>query len=502
MQPKRKHRGRPEATRLNSGMWNSYSLVDATDWIAFAMAAIVVLCQVAVSPTIGLADNGDFPKIASKFNLRPQVVDQDLYGHYATTAYTYVPNGYWDSGFLTTETALSWLAINIGWALSGDRSFDLRLLGLLHSGLFLVAFALALPLFRNFQKGSRRLIIALAILMFADTMYVEYFSSFYMDTSAFLFLILATVLFLRARSLSSGPFIAFFLLACCCLFVLSKAQHALLWIPLAFFCLQGDVLLWPSWPFLSRVTAIGLLAACSMFAFLHVPPGYESPALLTVIVRGLLPSAKNPSAELKELGLDDSFLRYAGMTAYATGLPIQDPRWSKAFAKRTSYSKLALFYLRHPFRAAYVLDSGLNGATYQRTPYLGNFDKTAGYPPDAKSYRFSLWSELKTKLLLNHSWLYLIYFLGLVALVVRRFPLYGLALATMALLELAIGALADDAENTRHLFIFNCLVDLTAICAVATLLRTVKQRSLSSVITGQSIRSRPGSGRLYSRHKR
>jgi hypothetical protein len=479
MQPKRKHGGRPsEAAGLNAGgMLNSYYKADTTDWIAFSIAAIVVLCQVAVPPTIGLADNGDFPKIAAKFNLRPQVAEEDLYGHYATTGYVYIPNGHWDPGFLTTETALSWLAVNIGWALSRDGSFDLRLLGLLHSGLFLMAFALALPLFRNFQKGSRRLIIALAILIFADTMYVEYFSSFYMDTPAFLFLLLAAVLFLRARSLSSRPFVAFFLLACCCLFVLSKAQHALLGIPFAFFCLQDAGLLWASRPFLSRVTAIGLLAACSMFAFLHAPPGYASPALLTVIVRGLLPSAKNPSAELKELGLDDSFLRYAGMTAYSTGLPIQDPSWSKTFAKRTSYSKLALFYLRHPFRAAYVLGSGLDGATYQRTPYLGNFDKTAGYPPYTRSYRFSLWSDFKTNLLCNHGWAYLIYFLGLVAILARRYPLCGLVLATMALLELAIGALADHAENTRHLFIFNCLVDLIGICAAATLLRTVKQRS-------------------------
>ena len=466
------------------------------------MAAIVVMCQVAVPPTIGLADNGDFPKIAAKFNLRPDVVEEDRYRRYATTRYVYDPNGHWDPGFLTTETALSWLAIHTGWALSGDGSFDLRLLGLLHAGLFLTAFAMALPLFRNVQKRSRLVIIALAIIIFADTMYVEYFTSFYMDTPSFLFLLLASVFFARARLLPSRPWVSFFLLTCCCLFVLSKAQHALLAIPLAFFCLLGGGLLWASRRFLSRATAIGALAACSLFAFLHVPPGYASPALYTLIVKGLVPSARNPSAELKELGLDDSFLQYAGKNAYSAGSPFHDPSWTETFPQRTSYLKVAFFYLRHPFRAAQVVGSGLDEATYQRAPHFGNFDKTAGYPPNTRSYRFSLWSDFKTKLFFRHGWAYLIYFLGLVAPFARRFPLYGIALATMAFLELAIGALGDNAETTRHLFIFNCLVDLTAICAVATLLRTVPQLSVGRVITAQSIRSRPGSGRSHRSRKR
>jgi hypothetical protein len=446
--------------------------VDRTDKIAFLLAVVFVLCQIAIPPTIGLADNGDFAKIAGKFNLWPEATGADLYGRYATIRYASSPDHHWESGFLTTATALSWSAITVGRVWSRDGSFDIRLLGFLHATLFLTAFALALPLFRAFQKSARLLLIALALLIFCDTMYVEYFSSFFMDAPAFLFLLLAVALFLRARYLPlSSPFAAFFLLACCCLFVLTKTQHVLLFIPLIFFCVQDCALLFPSKPFLSRAIAVGSLTACSLLAYRLTPPGYTAPALFTVIVRGLLPSAKNPSAELRELGLDDSFLQYSGMTAYSPGTPVFNPNYAAAFEKRTSYKKLAVFYLRHPWRAAAVLENGLNGASYQRVPYLGNFDKTAGYLPYVKSHRFSLWSDFKTKLLSNRGWAYLIYFLALIALLAQRSSDYVFALATMALLELAVGALADSAEGTRHLFIFNFLVDLIGISAVAAAMR-------------------------------
>jgi hypothetical protein len=335
-----------------------------------------------------------------------------------------------------------------------------------------MAFALALPLFHKFHKSARLLLIALALLIFCDTMYVEYFSSFFMDAPAFLLLLLATVFFLRARYLPlSSPFAPFCLLVCCSLFLLTKTQHVLLFIPLIFFCVQGCALLFPSRPFLSRALAIGSLTACGLLAYRLTPPGYTAPALFTVIARGLLPSARNPSAELRELGLDDSYLQYSGMNAYSPGAPFSDPNGATAFEERTSYKKLAVFYLRHPWRATAVLKDGLNGATYQRVPYLGNFDKTGGYLPYAKSHRFSLWSDIKTKLLLNRGWAYLIYFLALVALLARRSPVYGLALAAMASLELAVGALADSAEGTRHLFIFNFLVDLIGISAIAGAMR-------------------------------
>jgi hypothetical protein len=452
--------------------------LDRIDCIAFALAMLVVFSQVLILPAIGLADNGDFAKIAGRFNLHPKVEERDAAFYYANTWYVSDPKYHWDSGFTGSETGLALLAVLAGKAYSGNGTFDIRFLGVLHSALFLAAFALALPLFHAFRKSSRCILIALALIVFGDVMYVAYYNSFFMDTAAFLFLLCAAVLFLRACYLpSSKPSARILFLVCSCLFLLTKAQHAPLFVPLIFFSVQTSVLLAPSRPVLSRCVAIGSLFACGVFAFLNPPRGYTTAPLYNLIFFGLIPSAERPNQELKELGLDDSYLRYMGTWAYSVGSPLVEPdyNWEATFLRRTSYGKIGLFYLRHPLRAASILGVGLAWAIVQRPPNLGNFDKSAAYPPGAQSRRFSLWSAFKATLFKDHPWAYLTYFLVLIAMLAQWRPGNALFLGIMASMALAIGALTDAADPTRHLFLFNFLLDFIVICVVAALLKSAER---------------------------
>jgi hypothetical protein len=432
--------------------------LDRTDWIALTLAAIVVLSRVAVPPVIGLADNGDFPKIMGRFSLEPAAEKADWYFKYAHTRYVVDPHSYWNMGFSSSETPLATLAVRAGLWWSGGDSFDIRFLGVLHSILFLGAFALALPLLRPFPPWSRRTLNALIIVVFADLMYVEFFNSFFMDTAAFLFLLYAVVFYLRASPL---------FLICAALFLLAKPQHAPLSIPLVFFACSPRVLIWPSRRLLSRLTGACFLIGCALFAFFHVPRGYADAPLFTVIFKSILPAAENPSAELRELGLDDSFLKYRGVEAFDPGSPMEDWNWGYKFVEKTSYPTLARFYLRHPWRAANGLLVGLDKAGWQRPQYLGNFDRSAGYPPVAKSNRFALWSTLKRAAFADRGLAYLLYSLLLLAILARSRPAEAVGLAVMASLSLAVGALADAADTTRHLFIFNCILDVAFVGAVA-----------------------------------
>jgi hypothetical protein len=437
----------------------------------------VIVCQVIIPPPIGLADNGDFTKITGIFNLQPQVYNQielfDQYFRYAANRYVTNPAYQWQAGFYSTETALAAIAVPAGKAWSRDGSFDIRFLGILHGILFMTAFTLALPLFRRFPTSSRLFLILMVIFVFCDTMYVEYYNSFYMDTAAYLFLLCGAVLFLRASHLplSSGR-TQFSFLICCCLFVLTKAQHAPLAIPLVILCLKDKLLLWPTRPIRSRSIAIVLLGICSLFAALSTPVRYTSGALYNVIFSSIIPSAGNPSKELLELGLNDSYLRYSGTNAYSPDSLLADSSAAATFSQMTSYRKLAIFYLRHPLRAAYVLHTGLNETASQRPKLFGNFDKRTGYPPHARSNRFSLWSSLKQNLFEQHGWGYLIYSLAMLGIVARYSRDYAACLALLTLSALAIGGLADNIETTRHLFVFNALLDLTFVFAVAGTLNT------------------------------
>ena len=455
------------------------SRFDRTDWIAFALAAMLVIWQVFLPPPIGLANNGDFAKVMGKFSLRVDLAESEAYFKYAGTHYVIDPKYDWDPGFYNSEALLALIAVTAGRAWRGNGVFDIRFLGAIHAGLYLLAFGLALPLFHSFRAWPRRILIGLAILIFGDIMYAEYYNSFYTDAASLVFFFCAAVFFLRGKYSPPNRYRAapFFLL-CSCLFLLSKAQHAPLVVPLVLLAFSDSALVWPSRPILSRILAAGALAASGVFSFSSTPAGYSDPALFNVIFTAVLPSGQEPSTDLRELGLDDSYLRFHGIGAYKKGSPLLSTKESSyPFPGRTSYLKLSAFYLRHPVRTLQVLGLGLDQATYQRQFNLGNYAKSAGHPPDAKSYAFSLWSDLKLSVFADHGWFYLLYYLGSMAVIIRRNMIFGLVLGLTAGLALAVGALADAAETTRHLLIFNHLLDLSVLFAAASLLGSRRRDS-------------------------
>ncbi len=122
----------------------------------------------------------------------------------------------------------------------------------------------------------------------------------------------------------------------------------------------------------------------------------------------------------------------------------------------------------------------------QRPP-LGNFSRDAGLAPGAQSQALAVWSGLKARILAHRGSVYVFYFLtlciALCAIVWRRRPddfAGAVCLCLMALLALGIASFADAVEVTRHIFLFNALVDLILISAFAALLAPPQKSAQNS----------------------
>jgi hypothetical protein len=101
-------------------------------------------------------------------------------------------------------------------------------------------------------------------------------------------------------------------------------------------------------------------------------------------------------------------------------------------------------------------------------PAYGNFERSAGYAPGAKSAAFSLWSAVHERLLARAGKIILIALVIAPALVVAawlRAPAHRLALELFGLLTVCcllsfVVAICGDAyDNVKHLLLFNLLVD-------------------------------------------
>jgi len=76
-----------------------------------AICAAILTVQLFVPPFIGLADNGDFPKITGRLSLGPKYGGENFI-HFVSD-YVREPRYYWKSETLSTELPLAWIATRL-----------------------------------------------------------------------------------------------------------------------------------------------------------------------------------------------------------------------------------------------------------------------------------------------------------------------------------------------------------------------------------------------------
>ena len=429
-----------------------------------ALAAILGF-QLFVPPSIGLANNNDFPKVIGIFSLGAPV--KDVF-EYADLKYQFDARYHYQSGFYSSEALLAGAAIGLNNMFSKDGSFDLRWMGLVHGLLFLLAVYLLQSLVADLVRWRFFLWTAI-IAFFGDVMYVSYFNSFYMDAAAYVFLMLSVVLFLRCVAWRRKSDAAC-LVICVTLMLLAKTQHAILglWIAPLFGFFGGS--LWPSNRRFFAIVSTAIVLAATILSIEASPSSYAARGYYSVIFWQVLPHSTNVKADLEALGLDQSYAKFIGTHAYSAESGFRDPEFAGVFMGRTSYSRLGWYFLNHPRDAYIALRTSLEEGGRQR-PTLGNFDRSSGLPAFTESQAFAYWSNAKRMLFDGRGVRYLNCFLTMTLLTCAmatggRKTLPGVlvagiySLAGMGLTEMLVASLADAIDVTRHYFIAAAILDV------------------------------------------
>jgi hypothetical protein len=447
----------------------------ATIRVAIALWLICAAClawQAFIPPFIGIANNGDFGKVAGHLSLGP--VDGGASNFiYFQPDWVHAKRNEWHSPYVSSEMALTWTALHLSGATGEGAHFDIRWLGAVHAALFLLAFALVLR--------WHPLVAIAAMIAFTDVCYVAYLNSFYMDTAALcgLLLLVGVACWIAATDEPSPAQIVACALAAL-LYVTSKTQHAL-WclLPTAFLAATA----WRCRRGLARGLAFGSAAAVFLAGGLLLATSDRTNPAQAIFNKLFfqLGTAPGGSATLLELGVQPAELRYIGTHSYVPNSPAGDRVWVEAFARRTGYARLAGWYLRHPGRALAVLWGTLaKDGPEMRQNNLSDFRRQDGHRPGELTTRFALWSDLRGQLTWRWPWLMVLWYAAFIAgsiLVVRaprfaaeaRMAWIGLGIALLGVGQFSVAALADCLETGRHLFLFNVSTDLMFCFAVAFL---------------------------------
>ncbi len=445
------------------------------EWTLWALCAGLILCQLFVPPSLGLADNADYAKLIGRVCLGGE---HPLF-EYVGFEYHRAPNYCWNSGLLTSAVLPFRVALTASKPFSGDR-FDMRWLGAVYGLLFLLAFAALQKLTRGLRFAPRLLVPASALVFFCGASYIPWFNSFYFDTASYVFLWYATLAFLRLtlrESIRTWDYLA--ALACVLLVETSKSQHTALALPLipCFWLRYGR----PTFPRLAlRIAATVAVAGAAVVMFATAPPWYQTVSSYNALFYQSLPHSNDPAGDLAHLGLGPGMARYVGKHAFLPDSPMQDADETVRLGRLISVRSLTFYYLSHPRVAALVFRSALAEGSLQRVRMqigtrqyrLGNYEKSVGKPPEAQSHFFDFWSDLKAAVFGNRPVLYACYAAALLtALWILtlsqpagpRPRLIAIAAIWTAMVVLAaVLVMFDGIDTGRHLFLFNAMLDMTA----------------------------------------
>jgi hypothetical protein len=445
-----------------------------------AMAAV----QIFIRPFIGLANNGDFGRVISRFAFAPAGGWHDEFIFFVAD-YRQDPKQYWNAHVPSSEILLfapvAWFSEHF----AGGR-LDIRWQGLVHLSLLAIGFMLGL--YAGGRGLRQQAALGLAMLWILDDVrYIAVLNSFYTDTAAFLGLFIAVpALVLSIRN--NSAFASLLLLLGCGLLAASKTQHAPIGILVSIALLVTGVAR-RRWH--SVVTGLAL-AAVSFVVFRLTPADYNARPLFNAVFFKILLSSPDSASDARELGLRPEELRYVGMNAYMRGNPCEDGQFQAEFATRVTPLRLARFYLRHPWRAARLAyrDLAVEGPQ-MRSRNLTNYQRGDGFPGGTLSRRFSTWTDIRSWLLrlwpTHQILLYAAAIVwGLFSFVqTRSWTGMGVVLlAVCGLYSFASAVFFDATETNRHLGLFHGITDsLVIVIAVIAFHRPIRGATLSTATT-------------------
>ncbi len=430
--------------------------------IIAGIAAAIVGFQLFVPPIVGLADQGDFPRMIGRFGYRAEQSGlETLYvaPKYVRAAGTRLPD--WEQ--FSSEYAFVLAGIGLNHVVSKDGKLDIQVIGMIHALAFLGAFWRLLYVTR---AVSMRVFVWIAMLIvLTDVAYVAFFNSFFAEPASLIFfLLLAAESIAMARADSPCPNTILRWTACAVLFVLAKPINAFPGILLALFLLR----------FRHRIARAGCVAllAAAIFAIATTPREMRNANTYNLVFLSVLPESRNPAADLQALGLNRRYQDYSHSGAWSAGSPYPELEARGDIGGTVTLPRVLGFYLRRPARLWRHIQVTLPYAMYLRSWY-GNYEPSSGYPPATLSRAFSFWSDIHAKIL-RHIAKLIFFLLPLPALALafgwrkrnlalEMFALLGLC----ALAEFLAADFGDGWDTVKHLLMFNLMVDAFLLGGVA-----------------------------------
>ncbi|MGL4571549.1 MAG: hypothetical protein ACRCVJ_10820 [Clostridium sp.] len=465
--------------------------------LAVILVMIIGSVTLFVKPIVGMANNGDFYRIISQNDLHylddnPAHTEDNFFNYFQKD---YGINQFYNDApkmLISTQSIFIKPAIILSKLVTGNNQiFDIRFLALILLIFHAIAAYLLVKVFTSeVKKPTSKLIITLLyIFIFMDTGYIAYFNSFYGEGVNIPFFLLSVGILLYMIKFDKFTWynlIAF--LVASFVFFGAKQQLAPTGILLA-------ILMWriicytdKKW---MKVMSIGMIIAFIIgagFFYKSIKGDFDYINRYHALNRGILLYEGDPDEILRDMNINEqySLLENTIFFVDVSQIDLRDRDLVKEYYDHFTVGDIVKYYALHPSSMMKMIKIGFSNAYYIRPHTQGNYEKSAGYPPGAKSYFFSGWSLFQSDVL-PHNLLASMAYLGIFFFYsVKRYKkardngdendclmeeafLYIFLVGLFQIATSLIGA--GDADLSKHEFMYNMSWDMMFLYFIVNALK-------------------------------
>lgn len=450
--------------------------------LAAFCSAVLLTVVLMLHPLIGMADNGDFYRTINGQGIyKLDRYEEDQYFNYFSSKYgVYEYYNEWENSLFSSQNLYIKAALFLNKLFSPDTSiFDIRFL----SVLLVIELVIGIYLLVDYiawkkERLQGMLLAALCLFIFADTAYTAYFNSFYGEGIVFVstLLLASSALLLTQRRYPPVLLVSSVLINGIIL-IFTKQQNATEGLPL---CL---LFIWMAFFFgkdkksLKRTALLGAvaMAGCGIMMYVIIPEDFVRINQYHAMTRGALMVGENPEETLEEFGIDGQYSVLDGSIYYERypAVDVESNQLIENFYAKYGFVSLTFHYLTHPGELVTMLNKAAANGYLIRPAMQGNYERDAGRMPGEQTALFTLYSEMKAKLVPNTAGFALIWILMVCGACLRdRHKLIILiCIIIMGLIQIGTSIIgAGDADMSKHIFMYNVTFDIVSFVCFAPLL--------------------------------
>ena len=370
-----------------------------------AVCLVIAVIALLTPPYLGVANDSLGNTKMSEFGLLYRESDRGEDPDY------FAPNEYFTRSYEiyrdaqpihSSQNLFVRLAMALNSLFTSDNLFDVRFLALLYLILYLPAVYLVLKaaLERVSYFSEAAAIVILGTIMFSDISYLAYFNSLYADPLIFICIlyIAGAALGMHKEKKSEIGLQLVFTLAAALLCLLEKRFFLCGILCAILIGSQVRVLAGSSRKIVTGGFAV-ILIACSVLGFYWCGEEFDEISKVHAVTRGILLEEQNPDRVLESMDIDVSYslLTDQSLYDYYPVAEISNPLLHEEFLDKYSTMDIALYYLKNPGAIIAMWNNGLRSALNLQRSYCGNYERSVGMPPMAKSLFWSMWGAFRQR---------------------------------------------------------------------------------------------------------